>query len=115
MSSADPINLTSPSSAPGSTLARGRSSEKRPADTADPTLREDTDVRSEKPRTIPEDRKADRKPPQSDQAQEPDPKGVRGAFRKHPIAMVACLGLILAGRHCRHRMVPSCSSLREHG
>jgi membrane fusion protein (multidrug efflux system) len=78
-------------------LRRGRSSADRPADTSDPVLPEDTDVRSEKPQVNPEDRKADRKPPETDQTHEQGPKGVKGTFRKHPIAMVVCLGLIVIG------------------
>src|SRR6202011_3930384 len=57
----------------------------------------DTDVRSEKPQANPEDRKTDRKQPEPDATQEQDPKGIKGAFRKHPIAMVVCLGLIVVG------------------
>jgi membrane fusion protein (multidrug efflux system) len=97
MSSADPIDVGPPTLALGNTLRRGRSSADRPADTSDPVLPEDTDVRSEKPQVNPEDRKADRKPPETDQTQEQGPKGVKGAFRKHPIAMVVCLGLIVIG------------------
>jgi membrane fusion protein, multidrug efflux system len=101
MSSADPIDVGPPTLASGNTLRRGRSPADRPADTSDPALPEDTGVRSEKPQanpeTKPESRKADRKPPEIDQAQEQDPKGIRGAFRKHPIAMVVCLGLIVVG------------------
>jgi membrane fusion protein (multidrug efflux system) len=60
-------------------------------------LQEDTGVRSERPHANPEDRKTERKPPETDQTEEQDLKGVKGAFRKHPIAMVACLGLIVVG------------------
>src|SRR6202140_2152843 len=97
MSSADPIDVGSPTLASGNTLRRGRSSADRPADTSDPALPEDTGVRSEKPQANPEDRKADRKPPETDQTEEQGPHGVKGAFRKHPIAMVVCLGLIVVG------------------
>ena len=101
MSSADPIDVGSSNLASGDTLRRGRSSEKRPANTSDPALREDNDVRSEKPQANPEakpeSRKADRKPPETDPTQEQGPKGIKGAFRKHPIAMVVCLGLIVVG------------------
>ena len=88
MSSGEPINLSSPSSASGKALARGRSSE---------PLQEDADVRSEKPQTNPKDRETDRKLPETDQTQGQDPKGVKGAFRRHPIAMIACFGLIVVG------------------
>lgn len=92
MSSADPIDVGSPDLVSGDTFRRGRLSEKRPANTSDPALQEDTDVRSEKPQANPEDRKTDRKPPEPDATQE---QGVKGAFRKHPIAMIVCLGLII--------------------
>src|ERR1700686_3431198 len=98
MSSADPTDVALSTSAPGDTLRRGRSSEKRPTNTSDPVLREDNDVRSEKPQANPEvkpeSRKTDRNPPETDPTQGQGPKGIKGAFRKHPIAMVACLGLI---------------------
>jgi DNA-binding transcriptional LysR family regulator len=101
MSSVDPIEVASPNLASGDTLRRGHSSEKRPTNTSDPVLREDNDVRSEKPQANPEanpeSRKTDRKLPETDQTEEQGPKGVKGAFRKDPIAMVACLGLIVVG------------------
>jgi hypothetical protein len=92
MSSADPIDIGPPTLASGNILRRGRSSADRPADNSDPAWPEDTDARSEKPQANPEDRKADRKPPEADQTQEQGPKGVKGAFQKHPIAMVRPLG-----------------------
>jgi membrane fusion protein, multidrug efflux system len=101
MSSADPTDVGSSTSASGDTLRSGRSSEKRPTNASDPVSREDNDVRSEKPQanpvTKPEGRKTDRKPPETDPTQEPGPTGIKGAFRKHPIAMVVCLGLIVIG------------------
>ena len=102
MSIADPTEPGSSDLVSADTLRAGRSSGKRPADAPDPALREDSDVRSEKPQanppqTNPEDRKTDRKPPETDQTQEQGPKGIKGAFRKHPIAMVVCLGLIVVG------------------
>jgi membrane fusion protein, multidrug efflux system len=97
MSSVDPMEVGSSSSASGDTLRRGRLSEKRPTNTSDPGLQEDTDVTSEKPQANPEDQKTDHKPPETDPTQEQGPKGIKGAFRKHPIAMVACLGLIVVG------------------
>src|SRR5450631_4409551 len=101
MSSADPTDVGSSTSASGDSLRRGRSSEKRPANASDPVLREENDVRSEKPQANPEanpeSRKTDRKPPETDPIQGQDPKGIKGAFRKHPIAMVACFGLIVVG------------------
>ncbi len=55
------------------------------------------DVRSERPQAKPEDRTIDRAKPKADPAQESGPKGIRGAFHKHPIAMIVCLGLIVVG------------------
>jgi membrane fusion protein (multidrug efflux system) len=60
-------------------------------------VQESTDVRSEKPQANPEDRKTDHKPAETDPTQGQGPKGVKSAFRKHPIAMVVCLGLIVIG------------------
>ena len=101
MSSVNPMETGPSNLASGDTSRRGRLSEKRPTNTSDPALREDIDVRSEKPQANPEanpeSRKTDRKPPETDQIQEQGPKGIKGAFRKHPIAMVACLGLIVVG------------------
>jgi membrane fusion protein (multidrug efflux system) len=60
-------------------------------------VQESTDVRSEKPQASPEDRKTDHKPAETDPTQGQGPKGIKSAFRKHPIAMVVCLGLIVIG------------------
>ncbi|MEA2959776.1 MAG: rane fusion protein multidrug efflux system [Alphaproteobacteria bacterium] len=101
MSSADPTDVDLSTSASGDTLRGRRSSEKRPASTAAADLREDNDVRSEKPQgnpeANPESRKTDGEPTEADEPQEMGPKGIKGAFRKHPIAMVVCLGLIVVG------------------
>jgi membrane fusion protein (multidrug efflux system) len=97
MSSVDPIVAGSSTSASGEPLRRGRSLEKMPAKTSDLAVQKDADVRSEKPQADPEDRQTDRKPQETDQTQEKGPAGVKGAFRKHPIAMIACLGLIVVG------------------
>jgi len=97
MSSADPIDAGLPDAGSGDRSRREHSSEKRPSNTSDPALQEGTAVRSEKPQANPEDRTIDRQPPEPDASQEQGPKGVKGAFRKHPIAMVACLGLIVVG------------------
>ncbi len=63
---------------------------------ADKAAGSDAEIRSEKPQaekplTPPEDRKTDRKP-EPDQPSEQGPKGIKGAFREHPIAMIVCLG-----------------------
>jgi membrane fusion protein (multidrug efflux system) len=49
------------------------------------------------PEAKPESRETERKPPETDPTQGQEPKGIKGAFRKHPIAMVVCLGLIVVG------------------
>jgi membrane fusion protein (multidrug efflux system) len=101
MSSADPIDLGAPTAASGNSLRRGRSAANRPANTSDSALQEDTDVRSENPQANPdakpESRKTDGEPLKTDPAPPQRLKGIRGAFRKHPIAMVVCLGLIVVG------------------
>jgi membrane fusion protein (multidrug efflux system) len=86
MSSADPIDVDTPKAPREKPL---RSSN------ADPALR-DGDLRSEKPQADPEDRNIERKPPENDQVQQ-GPGGIKGAFRKHPVAMAICLGLIVIG------------------
>lgn len=55
------------------------------------------DVRSERPQAKPEDQKSDRAEPEQEPAQDNGPKGIKGAFQKHPVAMVVCLGLIVLG------------------
>jgi membrane fusion protein, multidrug efflux system len=97
MSSVDPVEVGSSNLALGDTLRTVRSSDNRPTTTSEPSLQDDTDIKSEKPQANPETRKADRKPAEADQTHEQGPKGVKGAFRKHPIAMVVCLGLIVVG------------------
>jgi len=86
MSSADPIDADTPTPPREKPL---RSSN------ADPALR-GGDVSSEKPQADPEDRNIERKPPENDQGQQ-GPGGIKGAFRKHPVAMAVCLGLIVVG------------------
>ena len=56
---------------------------------------ETADVRSERPQTKPEDRKTEPAEPKPDQ--DSGPKGIKGAFQKHPVAMIVCLGLIVVG------------------
>jgi membrane fusion protein (multidrug efflux system) len=78
-------------------LSRERSPKARTRDDSAPTAREVIDVRSEKPQPKPEDRKTDRKEPEADQAQDQGPKGIKGAYHKHPGAMIVCFGLIAIG------------------
>jgi membrane fusion protein, multidrug efflux system len=91
------MDVGSTTSASGNTLRRNRASADRPDDTFEPASQEGTGVRSEKPQANPQDRKADRKPSETDQNPKQEPKGIKVAFRKHPVAMVACLGLIAVG------------------
>ena len=101
MSSADPIEVGSPTPASGDVVRSSRPSGKRPAKSSDPALQKDADLRAEKPQTNPEPdseaRKTDRKPPETDPAPPQGPAGIKGAFRKHPVAMIVCLGLIVVG------------------
>jgi membrane fusion protein, multidrug efflux system len=53
-------------------------------------------VTSEKPQANPDNRKTESDPPEAGTTHQ-DPKGLKGAFRKHPVAMIACLGLIVVG------------------
>jgi membrane fusion protein (multidrug efflux system) len=68
----------------------------RPVAAPDPGV-DEAKARSEKPQPKPEDRETERQRPDADQAQEQQPTGITGAFRKHPVAMIVCLGLIAAG------------------
>jgi membrane fusion protein, multidrug efflux system len=97
MSSVDPVEVGSSNLASGDTSRTSGSSEKRPTNTSDPASQKDTDVRSEKPQANPGDLKIDRKPAETDHTNEQGPKGVKGAFGKHPIATVVCLVLIVVG------------------
>ena len=94
-------NVTSSNLAPDDTLRRSRSPETIPESASYRALPDDTQVRSEvrpeKSDVNPENRKTDRKPPETGQTQAQDPKGIKGAFQKHPIAMIVCLGLIVVG------------------
>jgi membrane fusion protein, multidrug efflux system len=76
------IEAASDSPPSGNTLRRDRAS--------------NAGVTSEKPQTNPVDPKTERDPPAADESHQ-GPKGIKGAFRKHPIAMIVCLGLIGVG------------------
>jgi membrane fusion protein (multidrug efflux system) len=79
----------------------------RQASQEDSALRKDSDVRSEKPQPEPgtgktnpdDDPKKDdpKKDAESGRNEAQGPKGIKGAFQKHPIAMIVCPGLIVAG------------------
>ncbi len=114
MSSADPTDVDSPLQPPKvrrsplrQRWAPGRRTSRRP--------RKSRDVRSERPQAKPADRKTDRAEPRSIQLRTAARKASRAHFEKHPIAMIVCLGLIVARHHRRHRVVSSCPPLREHG
>src|SRR5271168_4878828 len=101
MSSADPIGVDSTTLGSAKPVRSGRSSVNMPALTSDRALQEHTGVRSEKPRANPEvdpeSRQTDREPPETGPTEADGPTGIKGAFRKHPIAMVVCIGLIVVG------------------
>src|SRR3978361_61669 len=93
MSSADPTDVDLPvakgPSKPSSKMGSGNAYEQATEEVAD--------ARSERPQAKPEDRKTDRAEPIEEPAQDNGPKGIKGAFQKHPIAMIVCLGLIAIG------------------
>jgi membrane fusion protein, multidrug efflux system len=105
MSSADPTDAGSPARNSGDFVPRAPSpkikSAKSSEDRSEPAPRDDADLRAERPQPKPEEqkeqRKTDRAEPKDDQADDQGPKGIKGAFQKHPIAMIVCLGLIVLG------------------
>jgi membrane fusion protein, multidrug efflux system len=101
MSSADPTDVDLSTPASGETLRGRRSPEKGPPGGSDADLREDSGVRSEKPpakpAASPESNRTGGEPAEMDEHQEQGPKGIKGAFRKHPVAVIVCLGLIVVG------------------
>jgi membrane fusion protein (multidrug efflux system) len=66
-----------------------------------PEKQDDADLRAErfqpKPQDRPEDKKPDPAEPKEDHSDDQGPKGIKGAFQKHPVAMIVCLGLIVLG------------------
>jgi membrane fusion protein (multidrug efflux system) len=104
MSSADPVDVGSPTSDPADALPKRRPARTRARNPKGPskddpasTKREIIDVRSEKPQPKPEERKTEPKEPEADRDHDEGPKGIKGAFKKHPVAMIVCLGLIAIG------------------
>jgi len=94
MSSADPTteNIASPAAA-----SRPPKAVARPGAAPDPIV-DDAHVRIEKAQPRPEDLKPGRsEQAETDQGQEQAPTGIRGAYQKHPVAMIVCLGLIVLG------------------
>jgi membrane fusion protein, multidrug efflux system len=69
---------------------------KKPSD-GESDSTDDADLRAERPQPKPEDKKTDRVEPKADQPDDQGPKGIKGAFQKHPVAMIVCLGLIVLG------------------
>ena len=116
MSSADPTDV---SSSLGSSIPNSRALAKRPSHEAAtfkihpkkasqqapekdaPENQDDADLRAERfqprPEAKPENKKPDQAEPKNDHSDDPGPKGIKGAFKKHPIAMIVCLGLIVLG------------------
>jgi membrane fusion protein (multidrug efflux system) len=101
MSSADPTDVDLSTPASGDTTRGRRAPEKGPAGGSEGEEREDGGVRSEKPQAkpeaSPENTRTDGKPAETNEHQEQGIKGIKGAFRKHPVAMIVCLGLIVVG------------------
>ena len=91
MSSADPTDANSP--AP-EVMSKPSSSKMGSRTAYEQATEEVAHVTSERPQAKPADRKTDRAEPQADPVRENGPKGIKGAFRKHPVAMIVCLGLI---------------------
>ena len=96
MSSADPTEVYSPAVAPTGT-PKAPSSKLGSRKAYERATEEAADVRSERPQAKPEDRKTDGAEPQADQGEDSGPKGIKGAFQKHPVAMIVCFGLIVVG------------------
>lgn len=95
MSSADPIDADSSAAKATSKPSSSKIGSRKAYEQA--TEEAADDVTSERPQAKPEDRKTDRAEPTRDPDQESGPKGIRGAFQKHPVAMIVCLGLIAVG------------------
>src|SRR4051812_5648955 len=96
MSSADPTSesITSPAAA---TSPKPPKAVTRPVGAPDP-MGDDARVRTEKAQPRPDGLKTDQpKQVENDRGRDPAPTGLRGAFQKHPVAMMVCLGLIVVG------------------
>jgi membrane fusion protein (multidrug efflux system) len=108
MSSADLTDAGSPTpnsrgalvKLPARTGASFKIDPKKSSD-GEPYKPDDADLRAERPQPKPEEqeeqRKTDRVEPKADQPDDQGPKGIKGAFQKHPVAMIVCLGLIVLG------------------
>jgi membrane fusion protein, multidrug efflux system len=107
MSSADPADVDSPDITGSHSLQnhglqnhalhQGAASKPKLTTASEPDAPSDAAVRSEKPQAKPADRKAERAEPDAEANPETGPKGIKGAFQKHPVAMIVCLGLIVVG------------------
>jgi membrane fusion protein, multidrug efflux system len=108
MSSADPTDSALPAPSSPRALVKvhartGASFKINPKKSSDgePDRTDDADLRAERQQPRPEEqkeqRKTDRAEPNADHPDDQGPKGIRGAFQKHPIAMIVCLGLIVLG------------------
>jgi membrane fusion protein (multidrug efflux system) len=66
----------------------------------EPDKPDDADLRAERQQPRPEEQEEQRKTDRPEPKADPDdqgPKGIKGAFQKHPVAMIVCLGLIALG------------------
>jgi membrane fusion protein (multidrug efflux system) len=96
MSSADPTDVDSPA-VTSSGASKTGSSKIGSRKAYEQATEEAADVRLERPQAKPEDRSTGQAEPNADPGQDSGPKGIKGAFQKHPIAMIVCIGLIVIG------------------
>jgi membrane fusion protein (multidrug efflux system) len=94
MSSADPTDAGTPAVTKGAPKPPSNMGSRKAYEQA---TEESIGVKSERPQAKPEDRKTGRAEPNEEPTQDDGPKGIKGAFQKHPVAMIVCLGLIVAG------------------
>jgi membrane fusion protein, multidrug efflux system len=102
MSSADHTDLVYPASARRDVLRVGdKSSEDDSRNESEKITHENAAVRSERSQPKPDTRKGSSEDSteltKGDSAHKQGPKGLKEAFRKHPGAMIVCLGLIVVG------------------
>jgi membrane fusion protein (multidrug efflux system) len=103
MSSAESMQSNLLGVAPRDALHVGKSSEVASGSKSENDSQEGASARTEGPQPNPGERKPDgneqakRSAPDADDSKGDAPKGFKGAFQKHPIAMIGCLGLIVVG------------------
>lgn len=94
MSSADPVDVDFPAvpegkqKVPSSTDGVGGTREH---------VADEPGVRSERPQAKPVAQETRREEPKSEPTDDNGPKGIKGAFKNHPTAMIGCLGFIVVG------------------